>query len=313
MLALVFTISSGCANQGNTEQVTGTHIVSQTSMPIKTDTQVVIDTPLVLPSHTPTFEPATTTPAPVITMTDSDREMLVQEFLKPSEDCELPCIWGIISGETSWREVENRLHNAEVQSIISVLLENGDILHGTEAFNLQDKRHVINNFSFVERDGIVTMIHLESEGYANPEYFQKQWREYSPSQIMYTYGKPSRVWLKTREKTMGDRHGYGLWLAYDDYGFIIQYNGFLEEEDKILHICPRFEDGMDIMWQQIHIRSLNDGSDILENMGGLVSSEPQAGKKSIKVATGLSVDEFYELFVQDQSPACFDTPAEIWR
>jgi hypothetical protein len=302
---------SGCDAQRNPGQITEAPMISQTSAPLKTDVTEKTDTPLILSTRTPTLISVAETPSGIATMTNSDREKLVQNFLEPSENCQLPCLWEIIPGETSWLDIENRLRSQGIESVVSVSLENGNILHGPVGFNLQNK-HIINNFSFIESDGVVKMIHLESDGYANSEYFQKQWHEYSPKQIMINYGKPSRVWLKTRARTMGDRHSYYLWLVYNNNDFIIQYVGFLEEKGQFLQVCPRFENGMDIMWLQIHIQASKD-SDLLENMGGLVSPEPQAGKKSIEVATGLSVDEFYELFIQEQNPACFDTPAEIWK
>lgn len=265
----------------------------------------------VVETETPAMISATYTPKPKATMTDLDREILVQNFLVTNENCRLPCLWETIPGETSWEDVENRLHHMGIVSIGTSSLENGNKYHGLGGFDLLNK-HIFNRFSFVERNGVVAAMHLISEGYANPEYFQGQWRDYSPKQIMPTYGKPSRVWLKTQEETIGDRHSYDLWLVYDDYGFIIQYVGFLENKGQILHICPRFEDGMDIMWLQIHIQATDELAS-LEDMGGLVSPEPQTGKKSIQDSTGLSVDEFYELFTQEQYPACFDTPAEIWK
>jgi hypothetical protein len=311
VIVLLLAISSGCYAQRDSGQITETSAPSQTSTPIKTDVPKETEALFIQLTNTPTLIATTETPSSMVTMSDSDREKLVQNFLEINANCRLPCIWKIIPGESSWVDLENRLRIQEVESIISISLENGDFLHGPGGFNLQNK-HIINSFSFVEHDGVVTKIHLESDGYANPEYFQGQWRDYSPKQIMSLYGKPSRVWLKTRSKTMGNRHGYELWLVYDDYGFIIQYNGFLEEMGKVFRICPRFENGMDIMWLQIHIRAPGELAP-LEEMGGLVSPEPQAGKKSIEDATGLSVDDFYELFHQNQEPACFDTPSDIWE
>lgn len=311
VIVLLLAISSGCYTQSNPEQITEAPVASQTPTTFITYIPVITDTPFIPPTETPPTIYATETSKPKATMTDLDREILVQSFLETNENCRLPCIWKIIPGESSWVDLGNHLRIQGVESIISISLENGDLLHGPGGFNLQNK-HIINSFSFVEHDGVVTKIHLESDGYASPEYFQGQWSEYSPKQIMSLYGKPSRVWLKTRSKTMGNRHGYELWLVYDDYGFIIQYNGFLEEMGKVFRICPRFENGMDIMWLQIHIRAPGELAP-LEEMGGLVSPQPQAGKKSIEDATGLSVDDFYEIFHQNQEPACFDTPSDIWE
>jgi hypothetical protein len=311
VIVLLLAISSGCYTQSNPEQTTEAPLASQTPTRFITYIPVITDTPLIPPTETSPTIYATETSKPKATMTDLDRKMFVQSFLETNENCRLPCLWETIPGETSWMDVETRLRHMGLEFIGTSSLESGNTYHGLGGFDLLNK-HIFNSFSFVERNGVVMAMHLISEGYANPEYFQGQWRDYSPKQIMSTYGKPSRVWLKTQEKTIGDRHSYDLWLVYDDYGFIIQYVGFLENKGQILHICPRFEGGMDIMWLQIYIHAPDDLTPS-ENMGGLVSPEPQAGKKSIEDATGLSVDDFYELFHQNQELACFDTPSDIWE
>ena len=58
---------------------------------------------------------------------------------------------------------------------------------------------------------------------------------------------------------------------------------------------------------------INNNQSKLEEVGGLGKFGLFSKAKSIEDATGLSVEEFYELFQQNPDGACFETPRSIWE
>lgn len=64
------------------------------------------------------------------------------------------------------------------------------------------------------------------------------------------------------------------------------------------------------------MQSPNDERPLSESDSILILSETDeywAGTvKPIDEAAGISVEEFYQLFMQTEEPACFDSPHNIW-
>ena len=150
------------------------------------------------------------------------------------------------------------------------------------------------------------------EGDKAPKEFQTVWAFYSPRNIMVEYGPPSRVWLDTTSETLGDVHGYGLILAYDERGIIIHYEGFLTKTGSNLRVCPRFEEGMDIENMEVYIQAGDDPRP-LDEFGGVLDRHYMIEQgKRIEEASGLNEEQFYELFAQTEQPACFTSPVDIW-
>jgi hypothetical protein len=257
---------------------------------------------------TSTLPPSTPSATPVPTLTAKERQNTFLEFLRTNAGCKLPCWWGVIPGKTNWSEVEKLLNHMGV-NIFSFPQPDGTILNSPGDFDFEDNIQYI--FGFTEKNNIVEDIYLRSIGDSNPVGFQSALESYSPRQVMADYGAPSRVWMYTDSMDYGERTGYSLWLAYDNLGFLIRYEGFVQQRDQpIYRICPRFDQGMDIQEIGIVLQS-PDNPRPLEKRDPLYSEKVQY-THTLEDATGLTVDEFYKLFTQDKKPACFDTPKNIW-
>ena len=194
-------------------------------------------------------------------------------------------------------------------------MEDGNIFHGT-GFDLDLNKGIIaNRIGFLEREGNIELIYVYSEGYSNPVAFQEQWALFSPQRVIEEYGVPSRVWLESNSSgpvTEGRVAGYTLWIFYDQIGFLILYNGYGEYESTF-HFCPRFENGKDIRSIEIYLQS-PDNPDPIEEIARIIGLgiDPYPNVQFIEEAAGISTTEFYELFVQENVQACFDTPRDIW-
>lgn len=299
--------SSPVAQSGNTPTVRYTI----TSSPIPA-------TPT--PSPTPiTSEPAPSqTPLPTLNATQ--RVETFRELLETNVGCRLPCWWGIIPGQSTWDEIQDQLSHLGWQDVARPL-DSGATMHDTHVsggfdIKVEDFYHtgqsgeIFNTISFIERTSMIERIHIESLGYLNPPVFNALWRGYMPREILRTYGEPDRVWLYTSPILIGDRHGYDLWLIYDQLGFILKYVGLLQISGESFRICIS-NSGEQITTLKLHLQSPEDATP-LELMGNLTGFEDR-GILSIEAATKLTKKEFYEMLTQSDESVCFDTPMSVWK
>lgn len=264
------------------------------------------------PTAASTEKPTQWTPTSktnIPTMTIDERQDRILKLLKTNNNCVLPCWWGIEPGQSSWLSVASFLQELGAK-VGSVSEGDGKIYHGTGGFDFEAEK-IHNDFGFTEVEGVVQSVHITSEGYSNPSFFQTMWENYSPRNVLQRYGPPSRVFLTSNSQKWGNRntHPYTLWIAYDPLGFIIQYNGFAKD-GTTFHICPRFEGGQDIAYMRMYLQSsdspvpLDPISDFAQTREGLI--------RSIDEAAGLSPNDFYKLFEPNSKNSCFETPANIW-
>jgi hypothetical protein len=253
-----------------------------------------------IPSLTPTISP---------TLTAEERQIAVRELLKTNSGCLLPCWWGILPGKTSWAETEQFLVHLGVKVGSKPETDNGTIFHGTGGFDFTEI-HIYNNVGFDEGKGVVETIYLEGDGSANTTDYQSIWAQYSPSQIMASYGKPSRVWVNSSSLKYGNngKSGYMIWIFYDNLGFMIRYEGEVEY-GSIYHICPKLEGGAIIDIQLL--LQAPDNPLPLERDDSFVQLN-KASIQSIENAAGINIDKFYKLFTEPGGSGCFDTPRDIW-
>ena len=294
---------------------TGSPVPSKTASPTATNTMTPSSSHTLVPSTpTPTITP-TMTSTSLPTLTEEERLTFTQELFRTNAGCKLPCWWGVIPGVTTWSEVEAFLgYMGAISGIYA--LDDGSIYHGTGGFDVHSLEGVIaNNIGFLEREGLIELINIRSEGYSNPAAFQEQWALFSPQRVIEEYGVPSRVWLESNSGgpvTKGRAAGYTLWIFYDQLDFLILYNGYGKFEPT-LHFCPRFENGEDIRFLKMYLQS-PDNPNPIEETAGIIGLEidPYPNVQSIEEAAGISTTEFYTLFTQEEIPACFDTPRDIW-
>lgn len=274
-----------------------------------TPTRTSIPTPS--PTVTSTTIPPTATPTPVPTLNPTERQLYLEERLPTNNDCALPCWLGIIPGKTTWQEARTFVRYLGIGRMSELELEDGETLHSFGGFDFEIPR-LLQRFYLLEQAELVKGLALMIEGDKAPKEFQTVWVFYSPRNIMLEYGPPSRVWLDTTSETPGDVHGYGLILAYDEIGIIIHYEGFLTKIGSNLRFCPRFEEGMDIEYMEVYLQAADDPRP-LDEFGGVLDRHYliEQGKR-IEEASGLSEQQFYELFAQTEQPACFTSPADIW-
>lgn len=260
-------------------------------------------------SPTPTTR-ATAMEVPVPTLTSDERALQVKEWLSTNAGCKLPCWWGIEPGRVTWNNVREFLNRIGARS--SSYEESGMLIHETSGFDL-DREHVFNSVSFVENSTQITAIIINASGLKGSQNFKRVWASFSPEKIIPAYGIPSRVWVKSRstvhEGSPGPTMPYSVWIFYDQLGILFRYSGNVKYQSTY-KMCPAFgEQGNLSDYLDIYLQSPD--TDISLEQIPTVKYNAE-GRISLEEASGISINEFYELFTISEVEPCFATPRSVW-
>jgi hypothetical protein len=212
--------------------------------------------------------------------------------------CELPCWWGITPGETSWQEVN---------SLLSPLGNYGTWRLGRGAlyyFQFVTPESMWDfGIGYIEPDitvieGIVEDINISSR-WVMPSF------DYSLSGILATLGYPTEIWLYAEAESIGYLH-FDLVLFYKDTGVTVLSGGKHERENDTLIICPQnFEEPS----PALHLWSPDKYKTGLESDHKFISDR----LRLLEDVSDLSPEDFYEIYIDPSSRACFETPSRFWR
>lgn len=286
-----YTLSSSCDIQDNAESILSTPSADVLTF-VATDISTVSST------ESATLEPTSTitiVKTPII-LSETERQDLILKLLDENGGCEMPCLWGITPGISTWNETKDLLE--EKGLLVGAPIKANDLnIYGIvggltiEGVKIHD--------GFGEMNGLVETISIQASG--NPdEKFQQAFKNYSLKSIVTKLGAPSRVWLEGHE---GDRFAYRLWVFYDEQGILLRYSGTTQVGGKY-HICPSVEDG-DITTVEILVKGLQYQPSL-----EVISGYEDYQKEFIHSLNdlGISPIEFYELFSGKSVNKCLD----IW-
>jgi hypothetical protein len=335
VLALVFifimltglTVLSGCLSPKATISEDKITVEMLVTLPLVATTQATLtpEATLNLPTptppstqpleHTPTAtrEPSptpTTTPEPFPTF-DIAKSTLSQEaatqnlieLLETNMECELPCWWGIVPGET------------KVNSIESTFVPLGfDWYRDYE--DLRDNTNYKASVSIKSTENIVQTI--EVRGGAGEETYDRNqaWRPYALPRILEQLGAPVQAYVFYPFRfDRGGMQAYRLFLYYPELGVEVDYLGKaqpLDESPRWARACPSI-----LETDEINLFLFQPGSvpDYLEqtlsesSLGFIPHDEGETPYDRVQweQATGLSLDEFARLFAENpEGSVCFD-------
>lgn len=129
------------------------------------------------------------------------------------------------------------------------------------------------------------------------------WEALSPEILIPLLGKPSRVQISggcgRGEGSTTNDCMYGLYVFYDTRGIYLHYSLYTNLGYDTL-VCPTFgNNGNTNQWFKI-ILKLPDNTTPIEQY-----DEGYHQGISYEKATGKSLDDFYQLFLQTKNPPCF--------
>ncbi len=138
--------------------------------------------------------------------------------------------------------------------------------------------------------------------------WRTSWATLSPENMIPMLGKPSRVQIYGGcSGRKGEAScGYALYVFYDIRGVYLHYS-LSTDLDSSTFICPTFGDGGNANnWFKIILKSPEDPTRIEKYDEGYYPG------LSFEEATGKTVEDFYQLFLQKNSPPCFRVLGELF-
>jgi hypothetical protein len=286
-----------------------------------------VPSPTAVPTATPTLEAPTDTPTPspipstrvprptrpvlASTMTSDEEYAFVSKMLEDNGGCRLPCWWGFTPGETSW-EITKTFFASLGKKFESWSVDG--IRNYTVYFDIPDHHHSHGEFYSVGGGGTIEMISIGAippadEGgylYEDPQ-FVADWKVYMLSQILTNYGQPPQVLLGIDRNTPWTP--FDLLLFYPEKGILVQYSGPAERGEDTFRVCPHRSKITLYLWIPEQYAGLED----VPGIGSYTYAvDDMSLLHSWEEATGMSIEQFHQTFIQPDNQTCLETPAELW-
>ena len=283
--------------------------------------------PLGLSASATEMGPPATEQAPVKTLPVQEQVELVTELLQTNANCQPPCWWGIVPGETRWETVQDFFLSLG-RRIFTTTQEGYRVPFYEPEFRIS-----VQLFFALDSNGVIRMIHAEPRMWAedDPEmiyggaYYAKVMNRWILTNMLTEFGKPDEIWVRSYETTLINSSPlyyydeYYLILYYLDAGVAISYYGRSSKKDDTVYICPR-DDALNLsldLWSpEEHLSSLDVFSStwwfpkkFSDNFRNHVSKQ----YRSLEEAAGIDIDAFYETFREKDTQECLKTPAEMWK
>ncbi len=240
------------------------------------------------PTRTPELPTLTARP----TLTADRAQALVLDLLENNAGCQLPCWWGFTPGETTWQTAHNFL--ASFATRIAGAKSSGDDTTYTARFQVPNQisqDYISQHYTVI--NGTIEMI------WANMGNSHR----YMLPQLLATHGQPAEVRLRTFSSVPdGDELPFFLMLFYPHQGILVMYSGFTYERDGQIPVCPQQTGGVLWLWSPEREMAFED----------FVPVEEGPEYRSLEEATGWSIEQFYQTFVDPTNQTCLKTPADMW-
>jgi hypothetical protein len=239
-------------------------------------------------------------PGPTLTFEESQTELANR--LQLGENCLFPCWWGIIPDVTSREDALGLFRYLNLQ-VSELQFPEGKIY---EVVLVKDNAQIDGPITFTVSGQVVEDIHVRENKGINL-VFEKNWAHYSFTEILKTYGQPTRFWviLATGGEAGQLKNSYYLLLFYDTVKALILYSGSTVSNN----ICPDFNNG-EIGQLDIYLQSPDSSRKLTDNIDvkNMIELLDQPDVQYVEKLSDSQIDELYNLFNQSKDPSCFDVP-----
>jgi len=230
------------------------------------------------------------------------------ELLQSNGNCELPCFVGITPGKTLWSDA-----NSILQPFVTHKPIGYDETRSTpnkKTFYVQIQTKMNQDISVelkmnvaldVDQNNIVQHIVIRIELYGNgfTEFNDKHLSKYGLREVFLRNGIPDTVHYSHQ---LG---GYNFGVVYKILKMAIVFAGNAKQSDDVEgDVCPNMGDGQ-VSSMIIALAAPSDSIDLTTLVGYPFDDDP-----TLEESAGLSLDNFYQLIIADQQPACF-TPKTL--
>lgn len=250
---------------------------------------------------------------PLATLSDDEKGLYIRKQIQNNGGCNLPCILGIDpqNNENMLRELMK-----DFGERVNLRYEEYNESVGVEYNNQSEEGLIDIGFTYYFNKKLLNLV-LQNYEY-NPNkydfhYGSLDFDYYAIDNILSKYGKPTEVrvgaWYL---EPMSDQYfePFTISLYYPEKGFLIEYYGQNKNNsDKKWDLCP---------WQvHIYITSWDPDETLTIKQLGMGTGDTWSPYnldyfKPIQEASGISVDEFYNLFKDGSTQTCIETDATLW-
>lgn len=262
---------------------------------------------------TQTLQPTETLPptlAPLPTLDAEEAILFTERLLLNNADCEFPCWWGIVPGESEWAETEKFLESfvTSIQSTVDTDLGLSFLVVAPVSKNIRSKGwfDFVIKVESVDNQAIVQRI-VVIDGY-----------ESQVSNILPNFGVPDQVWFWTNGPTI---YNDGiLILFYQERGMMFTYSGDVtlrknNSGDEYFEVCSR---EIGVYGTQIQLWSPSESKDFFWFSEKLIADIPVTGDRPIRQLAQISditVLDFYSgvLNSVESDSYCFTSDIKYWE
>jgi hypothetical protein len=268
----------------------------------------VTEIPFVISTATPPMEPTQTPRTPPPTLSPEEAEIADKkmfELYETNANCQLPCWWGFIPGETTWTEAKSFLSTLTNEISTSEIISESNPIYFGEAYLFSGDTNYYRLQIYVIQDDIIEKITAQVGPIAYPNY--------TLAKILSTYGTPNEIWISSYGYSIEGEIPFTTVLFYSDAVMLLKYytNASLIEVDgeSIVRGCIQDKSVSSLgLWPPDEVLTFEDA---VNETTGMNPSEGYL-YRPLEDVTDMTIDTFYQTFLEPNAEICIETPAEIW-
>lgn len=258
-----------------------------------------------LPASTKALTVSATAPVKYPPTIEFEKQNQFYELLSTNGGCELPCVWGVVPGETSLKDAINIIGNYSGEYEFSPYM-----LSGTEPrYEYSDNFDVTTRIDigvFLEFDtsgekvrGVSVSFSLSEGGYST--LADENFEIYSILELFRKYGIPDNIYLYP-PKVSQSPEGYGIYVFYEEEKIMLSYSGSSTEIDKrVYKLCPNIGDG-DI--GGLHLVTADPNDPLIHMIPYGWDDFSLAPSLTLTTPLKLNPNDLYDLFI-NKNTYCF--------
>ena len=240
--------------------------------------------------------------SPSSTLSLREKEDINSGYYEANENCDLPCWWGIIPGETDWLTMQQLLNPITSEIHILAKESEADLNFVVVAYFPVPK--ILSEIKLLEQsyridNGKITIIQPE---------IPRNMSQTIISEVLRIYGQPSEVWLDTYGYSLGEVNPFRLVLFYPDKGILVRYFDDADFQNEQVVGCFSGHTGAIVLWDpelNLTFAEALNGTRALGTYG-------EQYYKPLEDATEMSVETLYQTYLDPDTGTCIETPTELW-
>lgn len=276
------------------------------------------------PTNTPTDAPAQSsmpTIAPTLSAEDARQRLL--DLLADNGDCQFPCLWGFIPGQSSIETLENTLSQFgridRPQDFYSEFRWQDNV--GGVSFGIWENTYnVTGEFGHIGTTKVENLtLHIvgprpDSSDLSSP--LVERFGYYLLPQVLSTYGEPAEVMIGPYPfdpDRPNDWLPMNVSLFYDEQGFFIEYILTKKTKGSFFVGCPaQVVEFSIVVWNPVEPRTILDIAKIQPSFWGINENILTEYYRPLEEVLPITKNEFYDEYKDSTNKDCILAPKSFW-